>query len=83
VHELPAETALARLAAAVARDAMSNPLDSPEFLHMQVQQLSGMVALIAPHWDARLEVPPARPVAVDCTEGREPRSSNPTGPSAL
>src|ERR1700746_3958514 len=34
----PADTAMVGLAAAIARDAMSNALDSPEFLHIQVQK---------------------------------------------
>jgi hypothetical protein len=52
VCELPAKYAFEGSAGAAARNGMSNPLDSPKFLQIQVEQPPGMFALVALDWGA-------------------------------
>ena len=58
MNEVPTDAAIA--ARAIARDAMPYTLDSPEFLDIQVQQLPGMFALVAPYGWAWFQIPPTR-----------------------
>src|SRR4029450_2177125 len=49
VHVFPADAALITLASAVAGDAVSDLIELTELFDFDVDQLAGMLALIAPH----------------------------------
>ena len=55
VDELPADAADAGLAGAVAGDAVADALEAAELLDVDVDQLAGMLALVAAHRLGRLE----------------------------
>ena len=58
VHEVPADADVADVTIAV--DAMSDAFDSAELFHVQMQQFTRMLALVASHGHLGLKVAPAR-----------------------
>ena len=67
MDELPADAAAVALAGAVAGDAVADALEAAELLDVDVDQLAGLLALVAAHRLGRLQG--AEPVEAQALAG--------------
>jgi hypothetical protein len=85
VHVFPADAALITLASAVAGDAVSDLIELTELFDVDVDQLAGMLALIAPHRLGGLErgepIEPEPPQDAAYGSGRDRELASDLGPS--
>src|SRR6185437_10051157 len=56
VDELPSYPTGIALTGAIARDAMTDPIEFTELFDVDMDQLAGVFTLVAPHWFGRLQV---------------------------